>query len=71
MGFGIPIGSWLRGSLRPWAEDLLDERRMFEEGYFNPAPIRQMWTQHLSGRCDWTVRLWSVLMFQAWLEGNS
>lgn len=70
MGFGIPIGSWLRDSLRPWAEDLLDERRMFQEGYFNPAPIRQMWTQHLSGRCDWTVRLWSVLMFQAWLEGN-
>jgi len=69
-GFGIPVGSWLRGPLRGWAEALLDERRLTQEGYLNPAPIRAIWMQHLSGRHDWTVRLWTVLMFQAWLEEN-
>lgn len=70
-GFAIPVGEWLRGPLREWAETLLDERRLAREGYLNPAPIRAVWAQHLSGRYDWTLRLWCVLMFQAWLEGNS
>ena len=67
-GFGIPVGQWLRGPLRDWAEALLDERRLEQEGYLNPKPIREIWQQHLTGRHDWTVRLWTVLMFQAWLE---
>ena len=67
-GFAIPVGQWLRGPLRDWAEALLDERRLEQEGYLKPAPIREIWQEHLSGRHDWTVRLWSVLMFQAWLE---
>jgi asparagine synthase (glutamine-hydrolysing) len=70
-GFAIPVGEWLRGPLREWAEALLDERRLAREGYLNPAPIRAVWAQHLSGRYDWTLRLWCVLMFQAWLEANS
>ncbi|NTU72777.1 asparagine synthase (glutamine-hydrolyzing) [Candidatus Roizmanbacteria bacterium] len=69
-GFSIPVGQWLRGPLRDWAEALLDAKRLEKEGYLNPAPIREIWLQHLSGRYDWTVRLWSVLMFQAWLEEN-
>jgi len=69
-GFGIPVGQWLRGPLRDWAETLLEEQRLEREGYLNVAPIRQIWQQHLSGRHDWTVRLWTVLMFQAWLEEN-
>ena len=69
-GFGIPVGQWLRGPLRDWAEDLLSEPRLRAEGYLNPAPVRQAWAQHLSGRHDWTVRLWGVLMFQAWLAGQ-
>ena len=69
-GFGIPVGQWLRGPLRDWAEALLDEKRLEQEGYLKPAPIREIWQQHLSGRYDWTVRLWTVLMFQAWLEEN-
>jgi asparagine synthase (glutamine-hydrolysing) len=67
-GFGIPLDSWLRGPLRDWAEALLDERRLRDEGFFRPEPIRQKWAQHLSGKASWQYHLWDVLMFQAWLE---
>jgi asparagine synthase (glutamine-hydrolysing) len=69
-GFAIPVGQWLKGPLRDWAENLLDESRLQSEGYFYAAPIRQAWQEHLSGRRDHTSRLWAILMFQAWLEQN-
>jgi asparagine synthase (glutamine-hydrolysing) len=70
-GFAIPVGQWLRGPLRDWAESLLDAQRLQAEGYFHPEPIRARWTEHLSGQRDHTSSLWAVLMFQAWLESVS
>jgi len=67
-GFAIPVGQWIRGPLREWAADLLNEERIRREGYFNPELVQQLWQQHLSGKYDWTPRLWAILMFQAWLD---
>jgi asparagine synthase (glutamine-hydrolysing) len=68
MGFGFPIGSMLRGPLRAWAEELLDERRLRLQGLLDPEPIRRAWQQHLQGRRDLALELWAVLALQAWLE---
>ena len=52
MGFGLPIGAWLRGSCAPWAEHLLDERRLRDQGLLDPLPVRRAWDLHRSGRRD-------------------
>ena len=72
-GFGIPVGEWIKGPLRDWAENLLDARRLRSEGWLDAARVEQRWREHLSGERDSTGALWSVLMFEAWLEaeGNS
>jgi asparagine synthase (glutamine-hydrolysing) len=68
MGFGVPIGEWLRGPLFEWAEELLDESRLKNEGIFYPSQIREKWDEHLSGRRNWQSYLWNILVFQLWFE---
>jgi asparagine synthase (glutamine-hydrolysing) len=68
MGFAVPLGDWLRGPLRAWAEDLLAERRLREGGYFDPAMVRQVWDDQVRGGRNREYMLWNVLMFEAWRE---
>ncbi len=69
-GFGIPVGEWLKGPLQEWAEDLLSEQKLKDGGYFDVKQVRRAWNQHSSGKKNQQYQLWSVLMFQAWLDSN-
>jgi len=66
-GFAVPIGQWLRGFLRKWAEELIDESKLKEQGFFDSLYVNQLWVEHQSFKRDHTNKLWAVLMFQAWL----
>jgi asparagine synthase (glutamine-hydrolysing) len=66
MGFTVPVGEWLRGPLREWAEDMLDEAALRRDGFFQPARVRELLREHLDGRQDRERQLWNLLMFQAW-----
>jgi asparagine synthase (glutamine-hydrolysing) len=70
MGFGIPIDAWLRGPLIEWAEDLLDEGKLITDGIWNSTKVRAAWSEHLSGKRNWSSKLWTVLMFQAWFRAQ-
>jgi asparagine synthase (glutamine-hydrolysing) len=70
MGFGVPISHWLRRPLRDWAESLLNERRLRDEGFLDPEVVRVKWEQHLNGSRNWEYLLWDVLTFEAWLEAT-
>ncbi len=69
-GFAIPIDEWLRGPLRDWAEAQVSEERLSFEGYFKKDLIRKTWESHLEGSANNGSRLWSILMFQSWLEST-
>jgi asparagine synthase (glutamine-hydrolysing) len=70
MGFGIPLGAWLRGPLRSWADESLSIERIKKDGFFRPEPIVTRWKEHREGTRDWHNVLWDVLMFHSWLEGQ-
>jgi len=67
-GFAVPIATWLRGPMKGWAADLLDRARLGAEGYLDPEAVSLAWARHLSGRANCENRLWSVLMFESWLD---
>lgn len=66
MGFGLPIGDWLRGGMREWAEELLDPMRLKQDGVLDPTLVRSKWLEHRDGQRNWEYELWNILMFQAW-----
>jgi asparagine synthase (glutamine-hydrolysing) len=68
MGFGIPLGEWLRGPLRDWAETLLNEQRLRQAGLLDAGMVRRYWADHLDGRRNWQYLIWDVLMLEAWRE---
>ena len=68
MGFGVPLGAWLRGPLREWGESLIDKNKIKNEGFFKPEIIERKWLEHQTGTRNWQYQLWGVLMFQAWLS---
>lgn len=69
-GFGVPIGEWLHGPLRGWAEDLLSSERLAQQGILRPEAVQRVWRQHLSGWANHDNLLWSLLMFEAWVDGR-
>lgn len=69
-GFAMPVEEWIRGELRPWAEDLLEENRLRQDGLFRAQTVRQKWSEHLARKGDWGQAIWNVLMFQGWLEAQ-
>jgi asparagine synthase (glutamine-hydrolysing) len=70
MGFSVPLASWLRGPLREWADELLNESNLVKQGYLNSTIIRKKWDEHLSGKYNWQYEIWNVLIFQSWLQKN-
>ena len=68
MGFAMPIDIWLRNDLKDWAESLLNEKKIKEDGIFNSNEIKEIWNIHQSGKKGLQSELWNILIFQSWKE---
>jgi asparagine synthase (glutamine-hydrolysing) len=68
MGFAVPVGDWIKESMREWTEDLISKKRIEKEGYFNSKAVDELWRQHLSGKFNRGHELWNILMFQSWID---
>ena len=68
MGFAVPLRDWLRGPLRDWAEALLDEHTLENDGFFDAGVVRRRWHEHVASVHDWSYALWFVLVFQQWIH---
>ena len=65
-GFGIPIAEWLKGRLNPLMHDLLDPRRLKNQGLFEPAYVQTLIAEHEKGIASHHKQLWTLLVFQLW-----
>lgn len=68
MGFGVPLAAWMRGPLKEWCENLINKKRLDEEGFFDSNIIQTKWKEHINMKRNWHAQLWDVIVFQAWLE---
>ena len=68
MGFAVPLAEWMRGPLREWCENLINKKRLDEEGFFDSNIIQAKWKEHLNMKRNWHAQLWDVMVFQAWLD---
>ena len=69
-GFATPIKEWLRGPLKEWGNDLLDQSVLNKQNFLSTNLVNQLWMEHISGKKDNSKKLWPILMWQAWLEEN-
>lgn len=68
MGFGVPIGYWLRGAMQPFLRETLLSDKAFSRGLFKPEMVRRIIEQHVGGTSDHSHRLWSLLMLELWFQ---
>ena len=67
-GFAVPIGSWIKDPLKDWANDMLNEAKTKSQSFIKPQKINQIWNSHLNNEYDYTPQIWSILIWQSWLN---
>ncbi|HAF90119.1 MAG TPA: asparagine synthase (glutamine-hydrolyzing) [Deltaproteobacteria bacterium] len=71
MGFGVPVGEWIRGPLLEWTQDLISPASLDKDGYIDSETVAKYWNDHISGESNFGAEIWSVLMFQAWKKDSN